>query len=80
MRIHRHIATLAATVAATGALTPVAGRWLLPTGRGAHPPGPWPLTACSPPARTYSTVDRFVPDRVWQAINDGMLTKLMRRS
>jgi hypothetical protein len=80
MRIHRHIATLAATVAAIGALTPVAGALAALNRAGSAPTGSVAAHRVFAPARTYSTVDRFVPDRVWQAINDGMLTKLMRRS
>jgi hypothetical protein len=39
MRIHRHIATLAATVAAIGAFTPVAGALAAPNRAGSAPTG-----------------------------------------
>ena len=53
MRIHRHIATLAATVAAIGALTPVAGALAARNRAGSAPT--WSVAAhrVFAPARTY---------------------------
>ena len=53
MRIHRHIATLAATVAAIGALTPVAGALAAPNRAGSAPTGSVAAHRVFAPARTY---------------------------
>ncbi len=74
MRIHRHITVLAAAVAATTALTPVAGALAAPNRAGGAPSVPQHVSA-----RTYSTGARYVPEQVWREINDAMLVKLLNR-
>lgn len=82
MRIHPHITKLAATLAAIGAMTPIAGAVAAPNRAGgalAAPVANLPLHSVSAPSRTYWTGARFVPQRVWQEINDGLLVKLLNR-
>jgi len=76
MRIHRHISSLAATVATIGALTPVAGALAAPNRAGCalSAPGASHHVSAAP---ADSTRARVVPERVWKEINDAMATKLL---
>ncbi len=76
MRIRRHITMLAATTVAIAALTPAPGALGAPNRAGSA------LTAqpVSASTRTYSTAARFVPERIWQELNDAIAVKLLNRS
>jgi hypothetical protein len=80
MRIHRHITTLAATAAAIGALAPVTGAFAAPNRAGSALKAPAAPHHVSAPLATCSTGTAVVPERVWQEINDALLTKLLNRS
>jgi hypothetical protein len=72
MRIHRHITSLAATITVIGAATPVAGASYPPNLAG----------SVGSPAGIHHTDPsgaRFVPERVWQQINDAMSVKYLQR-
>lgn len=75
MRIHRHITLLTATIAAIGASTPIAGAFDPPNLAGSAPsPG-----AAHHAVHRARTGARFVPESVWQQINDAMSVKLLQR-
>jgi hypothetical protein len=72
MRIHRHITLLLITITVTGAVAPVAGAF------DASDPG-GPGSAHHVAMNRDPVSARFVPEHVWQEINDAMVTKLLNR-
>jgi hypothetical protein len=93
MRIHRPITVLAVTMAAIGAVTSVADAFDAGDIAGGdapahHSSAPTRTHHSFAPTRTHHVLvagsnqvpgARFVPERVWQEINDAMLTKLLNR-
>ncbi len=79
MRIHRHIAELAATLAVIGAGTPVAGAVAAPNQAWGALAASVVRHPVSAPARTHSASARVVPEVVWREINDALQVKLLNR-